>query len=228
MIRSEVRTAEAWRRYDGAVLIIALLGLLTLLLLWWLGNGPTREGCCAGPIAATATALQTTKPAPAPASIATPPPEPVQTEPKLAAAAPLPERAKAELPKTPLAPTATLGGDCNALVAGVLVHFAFDSATLSQETRATLDKAIDCRKDGRYQVAGHADNVGSSAINQRVSVARARAVFEYLRSMGVDATRLSAIGFGDTRPIADNTTAEGRAQNRRVALTRLPQGARSG
>jgi OmpA-OmpF porin, OOP family len=162
---------------------------------------------------------------PAPASIATPAPEPAQTEAKIAAAAPLPDRAKTELPKTPSAPATTPGGDCNALVAGVSMHFAFDSAALSQETRATLDKAIDCLKDGRYQVAGHAENVGSSAINQRVSEARARAVFEYLRSLDVDATRLSAIGYGDSRPMAGNTTAAGQAQNRRVVLTRLPQGA---
>lgn len=222
MIRSEVRTAEAWRRYDSAVLIIALLGLLTLLLLWWMGNGPTQAGCCAAPIGATPTAVQTTVPARAPASIATPAREPAQTEFKVAAQAPLPERAKTEMLNTEVARAATPAVDCSKLGGGVSLHFAFDSAALTQETRATLDQALACFKDGRYQVAGHADNVGSSAVNQRVSEARARAVFDYLRSMGVDATRLSAIGFGDTRPIADNATAEGRAQNRRVALTRLP------
>jgi len=222
MTRSEVRTAEAWRGYDGAVLIIALLGLLALLLLWWMGNGPTQAGCCATPVAAASTAVQPTVAARAPAPIAMPAPEPPKVEPTVAAETPLPELAKTEMPKTEVAPAATPAVDCTKRVDGVSVHFAFGSAALSRETRATLDQALDCLKDGRYQVAGHADKVGNSAANQKLSEARAKAVFEYLRSMGIDANRLSVIGFGDTRPIADNATAEGRAQNRRVAFTRLP------
>jgi outer membrane protein OmpA-like peptidoglycan-associated protein len=102
------------------------------------------------------------------------------------------------------------------------VQFATGSAVLSQEGRAVLDKALDCMKNGRYEIAGHTDSVGNSAANQRLSDARANAVIEYLRSKGIDGNRLTAVGYGDTRPIADNATAEGRARNRRITLTRLP------
>jgi outer membrane protein OmpA-like peptidoglycan-associated protein len=215
MIRSEVRTAEAWRGYDRTALIIALLGLLALLLLWWLGYGPTQAGCCAAPIVVTSPAIQPTAPAPVPAPA--PPPAPVRVEPPaVVAAAPAPEPAKAA------APAAAPAVDCGKLADGASVQFATGSAVLSQEGRAVLDKALDCMKNGRYEIAGHTDSVGNSAANQRLSDARANAVIEYLRSKGIDGNRLTAVGYGDTRPIADNATAEGRARNRRITLTRLP------
>jgi peptidoglycan-binding protein ArfA len=219
MTRSEVRTAEAWRGYDSAALIIALLGALALLLLWWLGYGPTRASCCAAPLVATSNAVPPTTPVPAPppAPVATPVPEPAKVAPPpLVAVAPAPEPAKAA---TPAAAPAV---DCGKLADGVTAHFATGSATLGREDRVALERVLDCLKDGRYEIAGHTDNVGNGAANQKLSEARARAVVEYLRSKGIDASRLTAVGYGDTRPIADNATAEGRAQNRRIALTRLP------
>jgi outer membrane protein OmpA-like peptidoglycan-associated protein len=65
---------------------------------------------------------------------------------------------------------------------------------------------------------GHTDSTGASEYNQRLSVKRAEAVAEYLSSQGVPSDSLSASGFGDTRPIAQNNTAAGRQQNRRVEL----------
>ena len=65
---------------------------------------------------------------------------------------------------------------------------------------------------------GHTDSTGTSEFNQRLSVKRAEAVAEYLGSQGVPSDSLSASGFGDTRPIAQNNTAAGRQQNRRVEL----------
>ena len=73
----------------------------------------------------------------------------------------------------------------------------------------------------RVQVGGHTDNTGSAAVNRRLSAARANAVRDYLISKGVAADRLTAVGFGPRKPVASNRTAEGRAQNRRVELTRL-------
>jgi len=222
MTRSEVRTAEAWRGYDSAALIIALLGLLALLLLWWRGYGPTNAGCCAAPVVATAPAIQPVVPAPAPAPVATPAPEPAKVEmPAVAAVAPAPEPAKIETPK-PAVAAAAPAVDCGKLVDGVSVQFATGSAALTQEARAALDRILDCLKDGRYEVDGHTDNVGNSAANQKLSEARANAVVAYLHSKGFDAKRLTAVGFGDTRPIADNATAEGRARNRRIAIMRMP------
>jgi outer membrane protein OmpA-like peptidoglycan-associated protein len=70
------------------------------------------------------------------------------------------------------------------------------------------------------QVDGHTDNVGRKAKNQKLSEDRAAAVVAYLvKVKNVDAKRLSAKGFGDTQPIADNKTKEGQAKNRRVDFT---------
>jgi OOP family OmpA-OmpF porin len=212
MIRSELRTAEAWRGYDSTALIVALLGLLALVLLWWLGYGPNQAGCCAAPIIATAPAVQPAAPVPA----LPPPPAPAKVEPPaVVAAAPAPEPAKAA------APAAAPAVDCGKLADGVSVQFATGSAALSQDARVVLDKALDCLNNGRFEVVGHTDSVGNSAANQRLSEARANAVVAYLRSKGIDGSRLTAVGYGDTRPVADNATEEGRARNRRITLTRL-------
>jgi outer membrane protein OmpA-like peptidoglycan-associated protein len=222
MTRSEARTAEAWRGYDSAALIIALLGLLALLLLWWMGYGPTNAGCCAAPVVATAPAVQPMVPPPAPAPVAAPAPEPAKVDaPAVTAAAPTPEPAKTEPPKAAV-PAVVPAVDCGKLVEGVSVQFVTGSAALTPEARAVLDRTLDCLKDGRYEVDGHTDNVGNSAANQKLSEARANAVVQYFRSKGFDAKRLTAVGFGETRPIADNATSDGRARNRRIAIMRMP------
>ena len=69
------------------------------------------------------------------------------------------------------------------------------------------------------QVGGHTDNVGSPAGNQTLSEQRANAVLGYLVGKGVPAAQLTAVGFGPTQPIADNTTADGRGSNRRIEFT---------
>ncbi len=70
------------------------------------------------------------------------------------------------------------------------------------------------------QVDGHTDNVGNPEANQKLSQARAEAVAKYLvEKKGADAKRLSAMGFGDTKPIADNKSKKGQAKNRRVDFT---------
>ena len=65
---------------------------------------------------------------------------------------------------------------------------------------------------------GHTDSQGSDAINNPLSKDRADAVRDYLVAQGVPATRISTVGRGEHQPIADNTTAEGRAKNRRVEI----------
>ncbi|MBP5397732.1 MAG: OmpA family protein [Bacteroidales bacterium] len=72
--------------------------------------------------------------------------------------------------------------------------------------------------DAKIEVSGHTDNVGGAAYNQKLSEARAKAVYEYFVSKGVNADRLSYAGYGMTRPIATNDTPEGREKNRRVEL----------
>jgi OOP family OmpA-OmpF porin len=70
----------------------------------------------------------------------------------------------------------------------------------------------------KVRIAGHTDNIGSEEYNQRLSEARAKAVYEYLISRGISADRLSYIGYGESRPIDTNETSEGRQNNRRVEL----------
>ncbi len=88
------------------------------------------------------------------------------------------------------------------------------------KTMAYIAKIIKESPGFHVQVDGHTDNVGRPESNMKLSQDRADAVVKYLvEKKGVDAKRLSAKGWGDTQPIADNKTAKGRARNRRVDFT---------
>jgi len=103
------------------------------------------------------------------------------------------------------------------------VQFAFASAELTPAGRAVLDElAAELQRLTfiRGTIVGHTDSVGSEAYNQALSERRARSVVQYLESKGVDRGRLTSRGAGESEPIADNSTDEGRALNRRVTLTR--------
>lgn len=102
------------------------------------------------------------------------------------------------------------------------VFFAFGTSTLLEESRVDLDKVLDIMQKNttlKVELAGHTDNIGKPADNQRLSEQRAKAVFDFLVEKGIPANRLSYKGYGDTRPVADNNTEEGRAQNRRTTFT---------
>ena len=71
-------------------------------------------------------------------------------------------------------------------------------------------------------VAGHADSVGADDANMALSQRRASSVSSYLGAQGIDGQRLITVGYGETRPIGNNDTPEGREQNRRVEITLLP------
>ncbi|MGV8899134.1 MAG: OmpA family protein [Burkholderiaceae bacterium] len=99
--------------------------------------------------------------------------------------------------------------------------FDFDKSVVKPEGKAALDDLL--RKlegmDAEVMITvGHADATGSDAYNQKLSVRRAEAVKAYMVSTGVDAKRVYTEGKGEAQPIADNKTAEGRAQNRRVTV----------
>lgn len=101
------------------------------------------------------------------------------------------------------------------------VTFDFDKAELSSEAEGILDAAVSALKespDADVVVAGHSDAVGSDAYNLQLSGRRATSVRNYLVESGIDASRLEVQAFGESKPVADNDTAEGRAQNRRVEL----------
>ena len=76
--------------------------------------------------------------------------------------------------------------------------------------------------DTRIQIAGHTDNVGSDAFNLQLSQQRANSVRGYLAGAGVVAQRMQAVGYGESRPVADNGSDYGRTQNRRVEITLIP------
>jgi len=101
------------------------------------------------------------------------------------------------------------------------INFDFDKATIKPEFEGVLDAGIEALKENpgvNVQVAGYTDSVGTDEYNQGLSERRANAVLGYLSTHGVDASRLTAVGFGESNPVADNATADGRSQNRRVEL----------
>jgi outer membrane protein OmpA-like peptidoglycan-associated protein len=102
------------------------------------------------------------------------------------------------------------------------VLFAFDSADLTDDARrrvAAAGGSIDRLSGGRaISVEGHADAKGSDEYNVRLSLRRAQTVRTELESGGLDAERMRVIGHGESQPVADNETEQGRQQNRRVEI----------
>ena len=101
------------------------------------------------------------------------------------------------------------------------VNFEFDQARLTVNAKALLDpvaEALVARPHLQIEIQGHTDDRGSDRYNQKLSEQRAQAVVEYLVLKSITASRLSARGFGESVPIADNATDEGRELNRRVEL----------
>ncbi len=106
------------------------------------------------------------------------------------------------------------------------VNFEFDKSTITADGKPVLDEAIRTLKEEsgvHVSVEGHTDAVGSDAYNQALSERRANAVVDYLAAGGIARGRLSAVGFGETKPVASNETDDGRAQNRRVEFRVLSQ-----
>jgi outer membrane protein OmpA-like peptidoglycan-associated protein/opacity protein-like surface antigen len=99
------------------------------------------------------------------------------------------------------------------------VQFESGKSVIKTTSYAILDQVTDVLK--RYPaynltISGHTDSAGSDASNQKLSEARAKACFEYLSSKGIETARMSHTGYGESRPVAENTTVDGKAKNRRV------------
>ncbi len=142
------------------------------------------------------------KPAPAPVETqpAPPPPPPAQPQP-----APAP------------APAPVAKPDYNFSN----IQFEFNSGVLKTTAYPILDKAvIEMKKDPsvKFSLKGYASAEGTDAHNKELSVDRANAVKTYLINSGISADNLTASGYGEANPVADNTTEDGRVLNRRVEI----------
>jgi len=101
------------------------------------------------------------------------------------------------------------------------ILFNSGKSTFKQETFAVLQAITSILKqypDSKFSIEGHTDSDGSDALNQKLSEDRAGAVKNYLIENGVDASRLSSTGYGESQPIDTNKTAAGKANNRRVEV----------
>jgi OOP family OmpA-OmpF porin len=137
-----------------------------------------------------------------------PPPPPVVVPPPPPPPAPPPP---APAPK-PAAQKVTYAAD---------TFFDFDKSVIKPEGKAKLDDLVDKTKGIALEViiaVGHTDNIGSDAYNQKLSERRANAVKDYLVSKGIEKNRVYTEGKGEKQPIASNSTAEGRAKNRRTEI----------
>ncbi|MEZ5564304.1 MAG: OmpA family protein [Gammaproteobacteria bacterium] len=105
------------------------------------------------------------------------------------------------------------------------VTFQTDSADINANFYDVLNSVAIVLKEFDktvVDVAGHADSTGRADYNMQLSQRRAGSVSSYLAAQGINSQRLITVGYGDTRPIASNSTVEGRAQNRRVEITLQP------
>ena len=101
------------------------------------------------------------------------------------------------------------------------IYFHTDKATLQDISYDPLNQLADILTrypNAKLTIEGHTDNTGSNAHNMKLSNDRAKSVVDYLVSKGIDASRLTAVGYGEEKPVTTNKTAEGRTLNRRVEL----------
>lgn len=104
------------------------------------------------------------------------------------------------------------------------IYFDFDKTTLKKESFVELNKVVDFLKENstvEIEIAGHTDNKGSDDYNANLSQGRSQSVVDYIVSQGIDSSRLSAHGYGESKPIDTNDNDAGRANNRRVEFTIL-------
>ena len=134
---------------------------------------------------------------------------------------PAPEQPPVAVPPvaTPAAPTAVPTAEKVSFAADAF--FDYDKAVLKPEAKEKLDELAGKLDGINLEViigVGHTDSMGTDQYNDKLSLRRAEAVKAYLLSKGVEANRVYTEGKGEKQPIADNTTAEGRAKNRRVEI----------
>jgi OmpA-OmpF porin, OOP family len=100
------------------------------------------------------------------------------------------------------------------------VTFKTASSRIDAKGRALLEAIVPCLKNGKYEIAGYTDNIGSADDNVKLAQSRAESVRAYVILKGIDADRVVATGYGAGHPIGDNATAAGRASNRRIEFVK--------
>lgn len=106
----------------------------------------------------------------------------------------------------------------------VQINFATDKAEILPESQTQIEQIVTLLKDNpdlKLGIYGHTDNTGDATHNLKLSEQRAESVVAALTKAGIESSRLSAKGFGDTQPVADNASEDGKAKNRRVELVKL-------
>ena len=161
------------------------------------------------PAPAPAPVMPEPKPAPMPVAPPPPPPPPPAPEPPKEIAKPVP-------PPPPPPPPARIVLD------EAVLHFANNKAELGADATAAIQKVADGLKaykgDYSLEVSGHTSSLGGKALNKALAKRRADAVAKVLVDSGIPAAKVSTVGVGPDKPIADNATKEGQAKNRRVEI----------
>jgi outer membrane protein OmpA-like peptidoglycan-associated protein len=109
----------------------------------------------------------------------------------------------------------------NSILSKEKIYFDKNKFDIKSSSQATLDKLIEIFKEcpnGRIVIAGYTDSMGSATTNRKISLKRANAVKNYFIKSGISSDRLEAVGYGEIKPIASNSTAEGREKNRRIEI----------
>jgi outer membrane protein OmpA-like peptidoglycan-associated protein len=104
------------------------------------------------------------------------------------------------------------------------IRFDVNKATIKPESYGAINEILSImnkQPDLNFSVEGHTDSDGDDQLNQKLSEARAKAVMEYLIQNGISTNRLKSAGWGESKPIAENGTAEGKANNRRVEFVKF-------
>ena len=116
--------------------------------------------------------------------------------------------------------------EANAMMILKNIFFDVNKFDLKSESQVELDKLVQLLTENptiKIEISGHTDNVGKPADNLILSKNRAKAVVSYLVSKNIAAQRLTSKGYGETKPVADNKTDEGRAMNRRTEVKVVSQ-----
>ena len=177
---------------------------------------PTAFGCTASVQAGGDAPANNPNPAPPP-----PPPPPPPADSAAPAPAPSDSAAPAAPPPATTDQKATADSRGNIKLPGT-IEFETGKATFkiggdSDKTLLQLKQYLDENpRVTKLRIEGHTDNVGSAAANEQLSGERALAIKKFLVEKGVTKTRLLAVGFGQSKPVADNATEDGKAKNRRT------------